>query len=146
MDDSRQRLKRHIIHIVTFTLLITIFVMSSAQAIDYGTYVGDNADEINDQLNEFGSTIEAIYRVGLYVGYPLTVVILTIGALSIIFATSPKGKEKGLTMMKYAIIALLAITLLPVIIDAAINFAEENAWNPPSTTTPMPTPISTPTP
>ena len=80
-------------------------------------------------MREYRDRISATYKFILSMAAPFALVTITVGGL-IAFFGSEKDAERGFSMIKMSLIALMALYLLPLVISAAYNSLSGVKWDP----------------
>ena len=109
---------------VSLTLSAPVFAADPwSPDVEFGTNVSDSS------MREYRDRISATYKFILSMAAPFALVTITVGGL-IAFLGSEKDAERGFSMIKMSLIALMALYLLPLVISAAYNSLNGVKWDP----------------
>lgn len=109
---------------VSLTLSAPVFAADPwSPDVEFGTNVS------NSSMREYRDRISATYKFILSMAAPFALVTITVGGL-IAFLGSEKDVERGFSMIKMSLIALMALYLLPLVISAAYNSLNGVKWDP----------------
>ena len=115
-----ERIHRFLIPILVALCIVSVSLTLSAPAF---------AADLEAQKQEFWSRILAAYNFLLSMAAPFALVTITAGGL-IVLLGSEKDAERGYAMIKMALIALMALYLLPLVISVARHSLNGVAWDP----------------
>lgn len=89
----------------------------------------DDSD-INNELQKYGKQIEKIYNLFTAVALPCACVCFAFGAFKMLMGDE-KEASTGKTIMKFAILGIFAILVLPSAIGIGIDVGKTYGWTPP---------------
>lgn len=127
-----ERIHRFLIPILVALCIVSVSLTLSAPVfaadpwspdVEFGTNVSDSS------MREYRDRISATYKFILSMAAPFALVTITVGGL-IAFLGSEKDAERGFSMIKMSLIALMALYLLPLVISAAYNSLNGVKWDP----------------
>lgn len=127
-----EQIQRFLIPILVALCIVSVSLTLSAPVlaadpwspdVEFGTNVSDSS------IREYRDRISAAYNFILSMAAPFALVTITAGGL-IAFWGSEKDAERGYSMIKTSLIALMALYLLPLVISAAYHSLNGVKWDP----------------
>ena len=121
-----ERIHRFLIPILVALCIVSVSLTLSAPVfaadpwspdVEFGTNVSDSS------MREYRDRISATYKFILSMAAPFALVLIA-------FFGSEKDAERGFSMIKMSLIALMALYLLPLVISAAYNSLNGVKWDP----------------
>ena len=122
-----ERIHRFLIPILVALCIVSVSLTLSAPVFAADPWSPDV--EFGSSMREYRDRISATYKFILSMAAPFALVTITVGGL-IAFFGSEKDAERGFSMIKMSLIALMALYLLPLVISAAYNSLNGVKWDP----------------
>lgn len=117
------------IFILALLCIVSVSLVLTTPALAAGpwSYTESNSNEVS--MSVLKHRISATYKFVQRMAAPFAVLAITGGGLMVLCG-SEKDADKGYAVIKTALLALLALYLLPLVISAAYNSLNGAAWNP----------------
>lgn len=119
-----------LIFFVCLTIAMCLLLMRPVYASEIWKGEGEAGLEGNSwTMVEFGQKIYTLYKIMQAVAAPLAVASIGISAVGALFGNE-KEQEKAFTRMKYTIIAIACLYLVPTFIGMGYDVVKNIQWDP----------------
>lgn len=117
-----------------FIAIVAMFIVLIAATGSYASAASPPSTETDeehiDMFGEHWQPVADMYRVFANISIPLGVVSFAAGAVKLLTSGEEREQAKGKAQMKYTLMVVAGIQVLPLVLSAAYNLTRGFRWDP----------------